>query len=78
MEFFSQKRQLRTRNENQFQMPDFRDSFTAREVCEGMLTEITVLSSGCGVRSAAVKQEESCDLVGDALRGHVLLHRRLE
>ena len=23
-------------------MPDFRDSFTAREVCEGMLTEITV------------------------------------
>ena len=23
-------------------MPDFRDRFTAREVCEGMLTEITV------------------------------------
>ena len=29
-------------------MPDFRDSFTAREVkvCEGMLTEITVSSGG--------------------------------
>ena len=27
-------------------MPDFRNSFTAREVCEGMLTEITVLPSG--------------------------------
>ena len=26
-------------------MPDFRDSFTAREVCEGMVTEITVTSS---------------------------------
>ena len=27
---------------NKFQMPDFRDSFTAREVCDGMLTQITV------------------------------------
>ena len=35
-------------------MPDFRDSFTAREVCEGMLSQINVLSfsfgSGLGVR----------------------------
>ena len=42
---FSQKRQIRTRNEIYFQMPDFRDSFTARQVCEGMLTEITVTRS---------------------------------
>ena len=27
-------------------MPDFRDSFTVREVCEGMGTEITVLLYG--------------------------------
>ena len=25
-------------------MPDFRDSFTAREVCEGMLSQINVLA----------------------------------
>ena len=37
LEFFSQKRQIRTRSENWFQMPDFRDSFTAREVYEEML-----------------------------------------
>ena len=26
-------------------MPDFRDSFTAREVCEGMLSQINVFAS---------------------------------
>ena len=25
-------------------MPDFRDSVTAREACEGMLTEITIVA----------------------------------
>ena len=39
---FSQKRQIQSKKENEFQMLDFRDSFTAREVCEGILTEITV------------------------------------
>ena len=39
---FSQKRQIRTRSENLFKMPDFRDSFTARSVCEGVPSQISV------------------------------------
>ena len=38
---FSQKRRIGTKSENYFQMPDFRDSFTAREVSEGMLAKST-------------------------------------
>ena len=41
-------------------MPDFRNSFTAREVCEGMLTEITVF---CQVLNASFLQEKYSEIM---------------
>ena len=35
-------------------MPDFRDSFTAREVCEGMLSQINVYYSAVVQRGRSV------------------------
>ena len=49
MNFFSE-----TTNTDKTQMPNFRDSFTAREVCEGVPIQITVLWTGQPQRSQLV------------------------